>query len=74
MRQMPIGLSCFKEMGNELYGARGKNKLAEKLVSGDLQITQRVKDAINESLNCKTCSTNCPAGVSPEHVVLRLRW
>ena len=36
----------FKEMGNELYVARGKNKLAEKLVSGDLQITQRVKDAI----------------------------
>ncbi|OGR19106.1 MAG: hypothetical protein A2X81_18420 [Desulfobacterales bacterium GWB2_56_26] len=64
----------FKEMGNELYVARGKNKLAEKLVSGDLQITERVKDAINECLNCKTCSANCPAGVSPEHVVLRLRW
>lgn len=64
----------FKEMGNELYVARGKNKLAEKLVNGDIQITQRVKDAINECLNCKTCSANCPAGVSPEHVVLRLRW
>ncbi len=64
----------FKEIGNELYVARGKNKLAEKIVSGDLQITDRVKDAINECLNCKTCSANCPAGVSPEHVVLRLRW
>ena len=64
----------FKEMGNELYVARGKNKLAEKIVSGDLQITQKVKDAINQCLNCKTCSANCPAGVSPEHVVLRLRW
>ena len=64
----------FKEMGNELYVARGKNKLAEKIVSGDLQITERVKDAINQCLNCKTCSANCPAGVSPEHVVLRLRW
>jgi len=64
----------FKEMGNELYVARGKNKLAEKLVSGEIQITQRVKDAINECLNCKTCSANCPAGVSPENVVLRLRW
>ncbi|WP_457576712.1 4Fe-4S dicluster domain-containing protein [Desulfomarina sp.] len=64
----------FKEIGNELYVARGKNKLAEKIVSGDLQITSRVKDAINECLNCKTCSANCPAGVSPEHVVLRLRW
>ncbi|WP_051305252.1 (Fe-S)-binding protein [Desulfogranum mediterraneum] len=64
----------FKELGNELYVARGKNKLAEKLVSGDLEITQRVKDAVNECLNCKTCSANCPAGVSPEHVVLRLRW
>ncbi len=64
----------FKEMGNELYVARGKNKLAEKIVAGDLAITQRVKDAINECLNCKTCSANCPAGVSPEHVVLRLRW
>ncbi len=64
----------FKEMGNELYVARGKNKLAEKIVSGDLQITERLKDAINECLNCKTCSANCPAGVSPEHVVLRLRW
>lgn len=64
----------FKEMGNELYVARGKNKLAEKLVSGNIQITERVKDAINECLNCKTCSANCPAGVSPEHVVLRLRW
>lgn len=64
----------FKEMGNELYVARGKNKLAEKIVSGDLQVTERVKDAINECLNCKTCSANCPAGVSPEHVVLRLRW
>ena len=64
----------FKEIGNELYVARGKNKLAEKLVSGDLQITEKVKHAINECLNCKTCSANCPAGVSPEHVVLRLRW
>ncbi|WP_136808925.1 (Fe-S)-binding protein [Desulfosediminicola flagellatus] len=64
----------FKEFGNELFVARGKNKLAEKIVSGDLQITQRVEDAINECLNCKTCSANCPAGVSPEHVVLRLRW
>lgn len=64
----------FKEMGNELYVARGKNKLAEKIVSGDLQISKRIKDAVNECLNCKTCSTNCPAGVSPEHVVLRLRW
>ncbi|WP_136810227.1 (Fe-S)-binding protein [Desulfosediminicola flagellatus] len=64
----------FKEFGNELYVARGKNKLAEKIVSGDLQITKRVEDAINECLNCKTCSANCPAGVKPEHVVLRLRW
>lgn len=64
----------FREMGNELYVARGKNKLAEKLVSGELEITERVEDAINECLNCKTCSANCPAGVSPEHVVLRLRW
>lgn len=64
----------FREMGNELYVARGKNKLAEKIVSGDLVITDRVEDAINECLNCKTCSANCPAGVSPEHVVLRLRW
>ncbi len=64
----------FKEFGNELFVARGKNKLAEKIVSGDLQITQRVEDAINECLNCKTCSANCPAGVKPEHVVLRLRW
>ncbi len=64
----------FKEIGNELYVARGKNKLAEKLVSGDIDITRKVKDAINECLNCKTCSANCPAGVSPEHVVLRLRW
>jgi len=61
-------------MGNELYVARGKNKLAEKIVSGELQITEKVKHAINECLNCKTCSANCPAGVSPEHVVLRLRW
>ena len=64
----------FKEIGNELYVARGKNKLAEKIVSGELQITEKVKHAINECLNCKTCSANCPAGVSPEHVVLRLRW
>ncbi len=64
----------FKELGNEIYVARGKNKLAEKLVSGDLQITTRIKEAINECLNCKSCSANCPAGVSPEHVVLRLRW
>lgn len=64
----------FRELGNELYVARGKNKLAEKIVSGDLQLTQRVKDAVNECLNCKTCSANCPAGVSPEHVVLRMRW
>lgn len=64
----------FKELGNELYVARGKNKLAEKIASGDLTITNRVKDAVNQCLNCKTCSANCPAGVSPEHVVLRLRW
>ncbi len=64
----------FKEIGNELYVARGKNKLAEKIVSGDIAITKRAKDAVNQCLNCKTCSANCPAGVSPEHVVLRLRW
>ena len=35
----------FREMGNELYVARGKNKLAEKLVSGELEITDRLEDA-----------------------------
>lgn len=64
----------FKELGNELYVARGKNKLAEKLVSGELQITDKVKHAVNECLNCKSCSANCPTGVNPEHVVLRLKW
>ena len=64
----------FKELGNELYVARGKNKLAEKLVSGELQITEKVKHAVNECLNCKSCSANCPTGVNPEHVVLRLKW
>jgi len=64
----------FKEMGNELYVARGKNKLAEKLVSGEIQITDKVKHAVNECLNCKSCSANCPTGVSPEHVILRLKW
>ncbi len=64
----------FKELGNEIFSARGKNKLAEKLASGKIDITERVKHAINECLNCKTCAANCPAGVSPEHVVLRMRW
>lgn len=64
----------FKELGNELYVARGKNKLAEKLVSGEIQITDKVKHAVNECLNCKSCSANCPTGVNPEHVILRLKW
>ena len=64
----------FKELGNEIFSARGKNKLAEKLVAGDIEITDRVKQAINECLNCKTCAANCPAGVKPEEVVLRMRW
>ena len=64
----------FKEMGNELFVARGKNKLAEKLVSGEIQITEKVKHAVNECLNCKACSANCPTGVNPEHVILRLKW
>ncbi|MEK6794142.1 MAG: (Fe-S)-binding protein [Spirochaetota bacterium] len=64
----------FKELENELFVARGKLKLARMVSDGDMKVTKRVREALDECLICKTCTANCPSGVKAEEVVLRLRW
>ncbi len=64
----------FRELQNELFSARGKIKLAEKIAQGEFTLTPRARQAIAECLVCRTCSVNCPSGVHVEEVILGLRW
>ncbi len=51
-----------------------KTNLLKNLFPVTCRSLSGLKTPSTNVLNCKTCSANCPAGVSPEHVVLRLRW
>lgn len=63
----------YQETKSEANVARGKIKLAEAVLKGELELTPGFNDKMFKCLLCKTCMENCPCGVQLDRVVLAAR-
>ncbi|WP_031515629.1 (Fe-S)-binding protein [Desulfofalx alkaliphila] len=63
----------YKETKAEAMVARGKVRLAEGILSGEIQPTDELTAVFDKCLTCKACAANCPCGVQPDKIVLAAR-
>lgn len=63
----------YKETRFEGAVARGKIKLTETVLKGELDFTDRLANMFDLCLQCKACSAHCPCGVQPDKIVLAAR-
>ncbi|MBO8138330.1 MAG: (Fe-S)-binding protein [Desulfotomaculum sp.] len=63
----------YKETKSEGAVARGKVKLADAVLKGELQYTKDLAKIFETCLTCKACAANCPCGVQPDKIVLAAR-
>ncbi len=57
------GCPTFELSASETLVARGKIRLAQAVLNGNLDITDRVKKDFDTCLSCMSCRTACPSGV-----------
>lgn len=53
--------------------ARGKIKLVEAVLNGDLDYTEGLADKLALCLTCKACNEKCPCGVKVDKIILGTR-
>jgi len=53
--------------------ARGKIKLVEAVLKGDLEYTEGFADKLALCLTCKACNAKCPCGVKVDKIILGTR-
>ncbi|KJS82708.1 MAG: hypothetical protein JM58_14075 [Peptococcaceae bacterium BICA1-8] len=53
--------------------ARGKIKLVEAVLKGDLEYTDGFADKLALCLTCKACNAKCPCGVKVDEIILSTR-
>lgn len=53
--------------------ARGKIKLVEAVLNGDLQYTEGLEEKLALCLTCKACNEKCPCGVKVDKIILGAR-
>ena len=63
----------YAETKEEQSVARGKLRLAQALLKGDVKVTPRMKQIMSLCLSCGACVSNCPATVNTDKVVLATR-
>lgn len=63
----------YKETKSEGTVARGKIRLAEAVLNGELKPTNELAKIFDKCLTCKACAANCPCGVQPDKIVLAAR-
>ena len=67
------GCPTYQHSGSETLVARGKIRLAQAVMAGDLSLTERVANDFNQCLSCMNCSVACPAGVDTMAVFSAIR-
>jgi glycolate oxidase iron-sulfur subunit len=63
----------YKEELVESSVARGRNALVKGLLKGEVTFTPELAERLDKCTLCKTCTTNCPAGVNIPSVVIAAR-
>ena len=63
----------FRETGNESATARGKVKLIDAVVRGQLELTPGLAERMSRCLLCKACASGCPSGVRTDELFLTAR-
>lgn len=63
----------YKETRAEASVARGKLKLAEAVLKGEIGYTEGIAKRFELCLTCEACSANCPCGVKAHQVILAAR-
>ena len=63
----------YKETRAEASVARGKLKLAEAILKGEIGYTPGIAKRFDLCLTCEACSANCPCGVKVHEVILAAR-
>ena len=63
----------YKETRQEVGVARGKISLVEFLLSGEVEMTERLADRFSLCTTCMACNVNCPCGVRFDKIILAAR-
>ncbi len=59
--------------GNELEGPRGRIYLIKSVLEGQIEITEKTVEHIDNCLGCLACETTCPSGVTYSHLLEEAR-
>jgi len=63
----------YKATSLEPLVARGKIKLAEAVLKGEIDYTPKIARRFEECLTCMACVANCPSGVRVDKIILAAR-
>ncbi|MBI5067301.1 MAG: (Fe-S)-binding protein [Deltaproteobacteria bacterium] len=59
--------------GDESGAARGKMRLVEAVVRGELDLTRGMQERFSRCLLCKACTAACPSGVPTDALIVSAR-
>lgn len=65
--------ACPVFIGEETTSPRAKVRLARAVARGEMELTAGVKRQMDRCLNCRACAAECPSGVEPNAIVLKMR-
>ena len=63
----------YSEKNEEGYSARGKLVLARSLANGELEMTPKIREMLENCLVCMACVANCSSNVRMDQVVMAAR-
>jgi glycolate oxidase iron-sulfur subunit len=63
----------FHETGDESTTARGKLRMVDAVVRGQLELTPGMQERMSRCLLCKACTSGCPSGVRTDEVFVAAR-
>lgn len=63
----------YLSSGKETESPRGRIYLVDKLVKGELELTERMQGHLESCLGCLGCQTACPSGVNYEKILDSVR-
>ncbi len=63
----------FEATGEESAAARGKVRLVEAVVRGELDLTTGMQERLSRCLLCKACVAGCPSGVPTDALIVSAR-
>lgn len=65
--------ACPLFLGQETNSPRAKVRLARGAMRGEIGMTDKVRTQMERCLNCRACVNECPSGIEPNAIALRMR-